>query len=401
MVALDDVVLVNPRLPKDTDETQLVTFLKMASVSEQGDLLEQESRVLADTKKGFTYFERGDVLLAKITPCFENGKAALVNKLNTKIGFGSTEFHVLRPVKGKVDNKYLFFLIWNEQFRFMGEHAMKGAAGQQRISSDFLKNLKIPLPPLETQKQIAAVLEKADQLRKDCKKMEQELNSLAQSVFIDMFGDPVTNPKGWDVTYLPLHGTFKNGMNFAKGESGSKLRYLGVGNFKSLSSIDDMNSLGWIELNKYPAKDYLLQCGDLIFVRSNGNKALVGRCISVYPKGESLTFSGFCIRYRIEDNLIESEYLNYLLRTTSMKQALLEGGQGANIQNINQKILSSLAIPLPPKDVQLAFCKAIESYREETSRLSEYSVELDGLFQSLMQKAFKGELSLKSTKKVA
>ena len=147
MVALGDVVKVNPRLPKDTDESQLVTFLKMASVSEQAELLEQESRVLADTKKGFTYFERNDVLLAKITPCFENGKAALVNGLNTKIGFGSTEFHVLRAMEGKIDKEYLFYLVWNEQFRFLGEHAMKGAAGQQRISADFLKGLKIPLPP--------------------------------------------------------------------------------------------------------------------------------------------------------------------------------------------------------------------------------------------------------------
>lgn len=254
--------------------------------------------------------------------------------------------------------------------------------------------LKIPLPPLAIQKQIAAVLEKADQLRKDCQQMEQELNSLAQAVFIDMFGDPVTNPNGWEITSLPAHGTFKNGLNYTKSDNGVKLRYLGVGDFKSLSSIDDVSSLGWIDLNEIPSNDYLLKCGDLVFVRSNGNKALVGRCISVYPKGETLTFSGFCIRYRIEDSLLEPEYLNYLLRTKSMKQALLEGGQGANIQNINQKILSSIKIPLPHKNKQLVFCKVIKSYRESALRLSEYSTELEVLFQSLMQKAFKGELNL-------
>ena len=291
-----------------------------------------------------------------------------------------------------VNIKYLRYCLINRGFR----DVISGSA-QPQITGQGLSKIKIPLPPLDTQKKIAAVLEKADQLRKDCQLMEQELNSLAQSVFIEMFGDPVTNPKGWNTTYLPNHGTFKNGLNFAKADSGTKLRYLGVGDFKSLSSIDDMNSLGWIDLNEIPNNSYLLQCGDLVFVRSNGNKALVGRCISVYPKNESVTYSGFCIRYRVEDNLIEPEYLNYLLRTKSMKKALLEGGQGANIQNINQKILSLLAIPLPPKYKQTLFCKVIESYRESTLRVSEHSVELQSLFQSLMQKAFSGELNLDNT----
>ena len=91
---------------------------------------------------------------------------------------------------------------------------------------------------------------------------------------------------------------------------------------------------------------------------------------------------------------MEPEWLNYMLRTASMKQAMLEGGQGANIQNINQKILSSLEIPLPPIDKQRLFCKAIESYRESLSQLNEYSQGLNDLFNSLMQKAFKGQLNL-------
>lgn len=269
----------------------------------------------------------------------------------------------------------------------------RGSTMKHVNRGDFL-GTKIPLPPLETQKKIAAVLEKADQLRKDCQQMEQELNSLAQSVFIDMFGDPVTNPKGWDVTYLQNHGVFKNGLNFTKDDSGTKIKYLGVGDFKSLASINGTDSLGQINVNTLPANDYLLHNGDLVFVRSNGNKALVGRCISIYPDGEALTFSGFCIRYRIEDGLIEPEYLNYMLRTSSMKKSMLEGGQGANIQNINQKILSSIAIPIPPKDEQLVFCKAIESYRLSAEQMSKHKVEINYLFNSLMQKAFKGELNL-------
>ncbi|WP_076585116.1 restriction endonuclease subunit S [Vibrio ostreicida] len=290
-----------------------------------------------------------------------------------------------------VDTEYLFRCIQSKSEEIVRQG--KGAT-VKGITVDVLKNLQIPLPSLETQQQIAEVLEKADQLRKDSQQMEKELNSLAQSVFIELFGDPATNPKGWELTYLPNHGSFKNGLNFSKDDSGVRLKYLGVGDFKSLSSIRELDHLGFVDVNSLPADDYLLKNGDLVFVRSNGNKALVGRCISIYPDDVPVTFSGFCIRYRVESDSMEPEWLNYMLRTASMKQAMLEGGQGANIQNINQKILSSLEIPLPPIDKQRLFCKTIESYRESLFQLNEYSQQLNDLFNSLMQKAFKGELNL-------
>jgi len=117
---LGAVCNINPRLPKDANESQNVSFLSMSSVSEKGKILDQETRVLSETKKGFTYFERGDILLAKITPCFENGKAVLTSDLKNLIGYGSTEFHVLRPIQGIANGKYLFYIVWNDSFRLHG-----------------------------------------------------------------------------------------------------------------------------------------------------------------------------------------------------------------------------------------------------------------------------------------
>lgn len=333
----------------------------------------------------------GDLLMIKIgsigysalIDCLHGFECAVIPANMAKLSLDET---VIYP-------KYLrFWLTSIDAVR--GLQGMASKTAQPAISLAKIKPFPVPLPPLETQKQIAAVLEKADQLRKDCQQMEQELNSLAQSVFIDMFGDPLTNPKGWERTNLPAHGSFKNGLNFSKDDSGVSLKYLGVGDFKSLSSIRGLDNLGFVDVNSLPADDYLLKNGDLVFVRSNGNKALVGRCISIYPDDVPVTFSGFCIRYRVESDSMEPEWLNYMLRTASMKQAMLEGGQGANIQNINQKILSLLEIPLPPIDKQRLFCKTIESYRESLFQLNEYSKELNDLFNSLMQKAFKGELNL-------
>ena len=260
------------------------------------------------------------------------------------------------------------------------------------INKNNFSELEIPLPPLAEQKRIAAILDKADAIRRKRQQAIQLADDFLRSVFLDMFGDPVSNPKGWEVTSLPSHGLFKNGLNFRKGESGVSIRYLGVGDFKALTSIDDALSLGTIELDDFPAEDYLLQDEDLVFVRSNGNKALVGRCISVYPKNEKLTFSGFCIRYRVTDSCVEPEYLNYLLRTPSMKVAMLKGGQGANIQNINQKILSELDVPLPPKDIQGKFCNIAKAYKALARKLDKGEDSKATLFDSVSQEAFSGKL---------
>ncbi|HFV1838608.1 TPA: restriction endonuclease subunit S, partial [Escherichia coli] len=148
MVKLGDVCTINPRLPKNANPEQEVTFLAMAAVSEKGEISSQETRILHETKKGFTYFERGDVLLAKITPCFENGKATLTNNLNTQIGFGSTEFHVLRAFPDLILPEFIFYLVWNERFRIAAAKEMTGSAGQKRVSTDYLKEYKFYLPSI-------------------------------------------------------------------------------------------------------------------------------------------------------------------------------------------------------------------------------------------------------------
>lgn len=366
----------------------------MASVSEEGKILRQETRKLGETKKGYTYFERNDVLLAKITPCFENGKAALACELEHPIGFGSTEFHVLRPDPKKLDAKYLFYLVWSRRFRYLGQKAMTGAAGQRRVPTDFLKNYEIPLPPLDDQKRIAHLLGKVEGLIARRKQHLRQLDELLKSVFLEMFGDPVRNEKGWDTGSLSSYGSFKNGLNFGKGESGTTVRYLGVGDFKSKAILTDIDGLAFIELNELPSKEYFLQDGDLLFVRSNGNRDLVGRCMAVYPGIEMVTYSGFCIRYRINKPILQPTYIAHLFRSLAFRRILFQGGQGANIQNINQKTLSALPIPLPSEDLQSKFAAIVEKVDGLKSRYQQSLTYLESLYGALSQKAFKGELDL-------
>ena len=137
-----------------------ITFLPMERVSPDGRIDPQEILPASKVWNGFTYFRRNDVLVAKITPCFENGKGTYLHSLPTEIGFGSTEFHVLRA-KSFVSPQFLYLLTKVSDFRRLGADAMTGAAGQQRVPASFVANYSIPLPPLAEQTAIVEHLEKA------------------------------------------------------------------------------------------------------------------------------------------------------------------------------------------------------------------------------------------------
>lgn len=284
----------------------------------------------------------------------------------------------------------LYYLKHYLEFRKLDD-VISGSA-QPQITGQGLSKVKIPLPSIPQQQKIANILDAADALRQNDKALIAKYDELTQALFLDMFGDPVSNPKGWEKVSLSEYGSFKNGLNFNNSESGVSLKYLGVGDFKSKSRIDDAESLSNIELNSLPNDGYLLNDGDLVFVRSNGNRALVGRCVEVYPKNNKLTFSGFCIRYRINSHLVKPTYLSQLFRNKSFKNLMLESGQGANIQNINQQILSNIDVPLPSLNLQEQFVKSIQAIEEQKAIAQKSLEKSESLFNSLLQKAFKGGL---------
>ena len=130
----------------------------MDAVGEHGGLNLDDVRKLEDVYDGYTYLAEGDVCIAKITPCFENGKGALAEGLTNGVGFGTTELHVVRPGPN-IDRRFLFYVSIADDFRRLGESDMYGAAGQKRIDERFIKNWIAPLPPLDTQRRIAQFLD--------------------------------------------------------------------------------------------------------------------------------------------------------------------------------------------------------------------------------------------------
>ena len=146
-------------------------------------------------------------------------------------------------------------------------------------------------------------------------------------------------------------------------------------------------------MNEAPRDEFLLKDGDLLFVRSNGNKELVGRCLIVYVGDEKISYSGFCIRLRLNSNQINSNYLVQLLQRAEFKKHIFKNGRGANIQNINQELLNKIEIQIPPLSLQTEFANRIAKIEEQKKLAQEELAKSEELFQSLLQRAFKGELS--------
>lgn len=288
--------------------------------------------------------------------------------------------HVLKPKQG-LDVDYLCYSLM-----FYDVTGLVNGATRQKLTQTDMRKMEILLRPLNEQRRIASILDKVTDLIAKRRAQLEKLDLLIKSRFVEMFGDPVKNPKNWNILPLKLLGECKNGMNFHSDNFGVKIRCLGVSDFKDLSIINDVSQLPTISLNEIPNDNYLLKNGDIVFVRSNGNKNLVGRSIVVYPNNTLTTFSGFCIRFRILNSEVSSSYLLRVFKTESIRKKIV--GRGANIQNLNQKILFELNIPVPPLSLQKQFANFVEQTETTKSTIQQSLETLETLKKALMQEYF-------------
>ena len=187
---LGDACKINP---KKSDDNRLmngvqISFVAMTSVSEKGSIDTSIIKLYDDVKKGYTYFAENDVLFAKITPCMENGKGAVAKGLKNGIGFGSTEFHVIRPIKGKTNAYWIYCLTMFEFFRQDAERKMTGSAGQRRVPASFLENYMVGVPPVALQDQFADFVQQANKLKTKIQNSLNETQTLFDSLMQKYFG---------------------------------------------------------------------------------------------------------------------------------------------------------------------------------------------------------------------
>lgn len=231
----------------DIPEDTLVSFIPMEAVNFDKNLTLTEERNLDEVYKGYTYFKNGDVVLAKITPCFENGKSAIAQNLTNGIAFGTTELHVLRS-QDSINNHFLYYLIKSDSFMKIGESEMYGAGGQKRVPEEFIKNFLIGLPPYYEQTAIAhyldtklgeidALIDKQQTLLE--KLAEQRTAVITQAVTkglnpaapmknsgVEWLGDV---PAHWDVKRLKFLAKIQNGADYKHIEANEGYPVIGSG----------------------------------------------------------------------------------------------------------------------------------------------------------------------------
>lgn len=385
------VVQVNPRLNAAdrpvSDER--VSFVPMAAVSEETLRIEVHTeRPFSEVLKGYTPFRRGDVLVAKITPCFENGKMALAEDLPHELGFGTTEFHVFRPSE-RISGSYLFNLLRAPYVRKAGAMKMKGAAGQRRVPADFFASLQIPLPPLAEQKRIAKILDAADALRAKRRESLAQLDILLQSTFLELFGDPVTNPMGWEVV------NFKDMGRFISGATPSKARQDYWNGSTPWVSPKDMKVP-----QIYDSQDHVTESA----FKETNLKLLAPGHLLIVVRGMILVHSFPVAINRVPvsinqdmkaiepSNAFDVWFLMGCVRHLK-RQVLSEiSTAGHGTKRFDAEAMKTISVPAPPLPLQHRFATIVESIEKQKARLRAHLTELDTLFASLQQRAFNGDL---------
>ena len=337
--------------------------------------------------------ETDDVLVATVRPNL-NG-VALVNGAHHGMT-ASTGYCVLRPDKDKLDSRFLFHWVKTGVFVQRMVDVATGA-NYPAVSDAKVKVSKIPLPPLAEQRRIARILDAADALRAKRREALAQLDTLIQSTFLDMFGDPVTNPMGWEVRSLgdlavkkPNNGVFRRNPEYSESLD-SALPVVWVAELFRGNRIDVSESRR-LEATQAEIEKYGLLPGDLLFCRSSLKLDGIAYNNVFLGKREEALFECHLIRVSPRTDVINPVFLNLQLRSVPMRALLKSKSKTATMTTIDQKALSSVEVVVPPGGLQSRFAAVVESVEQQRARQRAHLAELDTLFASLQARAFQGDL---------
>ncbi|WP_051229737.1 restriction endonuclease subunit S [Psychroserpens burtonensis] len=350
-----------------------------------GDLRSDDKIKYAESDDKNVICDENDVLIA-----WDGANAGTIG-YGLKGIIGST----LARLSPKVDNIYSPYAgrFLQSQFRYLRETCT--GATIPHISRPTLESLKIPLPPLDQQKKIAAILDAADAYRQKTKALITKYEELTQSLFLDMFGDPVRNPMGWDK--FTLDKCYINKKEGTKcGPFGSALKkheYVDCGipvwtMYNIRHGGFDKNKCLFITVDKYNAlKSYETKLGDIIISRAG----TVGK-MCVITHNEKAIISTNLIRLRLDSNKLLPMYFALLMNKWGAKVARLKTGAEGTFTHMNTGILNSINLPIPPISIQNQFANRVQALETQKVQAQASLAQAEDLFNSLLQKAFKGEL---------
>ncbi len=351
-VPLGEICTINPRTIRgEHADDILVSFVPMSALDERLGVIKcTDQRPLAEVSKGYTSFRNGDVLFAKITPCMENGKAAVAQGLANGIGRGSTEFYVLRPGE-RVLAEYIYWFVRQARFREEAKRSFNGTGGQQRVPKSFMESVSIPLPSLVVQRRIVGVLNRAARIEQLRTQADKRLREFIRALFVEMFGDPATNPMGWEVQRLgdlatlgPQYGANACSAALLKDQP----RYVRITDIQEGGGLSNEP----VGINAPDWEPYRLVDGDLLFARSG---ATVGKTYIHRGENGLCVFAGYLIRFRLDPNRLHPHVAFAFTQTSYFSDWVRSKRRTAAQPNINGREYASLELPVPDLRLQTQF----------------------------------------------
>lgn len=386
---LGDVASVNPRTASKPHPDEVVSFVPMADLdATNARTTSGTDRAFGDVATGFRIFRDGDILLAKITPSFENNKIGQA-QLARPVGVGSTEFHVIRPLDTLCDARYLLHFLRQDWIRLEGERKMTGSGGQRRVPQKFLERLPLPLPPLDEQRRIAAILDRASELRQVVDRALDRLDVIEDAAFIKTFGSPRTWSARWHMgTIGDLATSVQYGTSAKAGASG-EYKMLRMGNITMRGRLD-LTDLKYIDLPADEVTKFTTRRGDLLFNRTNSFEQ-VGKT-GLVDTDEPMAIAGYLVRLRLHESLAPEFVGAYLNSTYGRNLRQNRAKLAVNQANINATQLKQLPIAVPPHGIQQEFQHIVRAIDDQRRSWHKTRQTLDTLTVSLQSRAFRGEL---------
>lgn len=355
-----------------------------------------QTKALKEVSGSYTYFTDGDVLLAKITPCFENGKLGIASDLTNGIGFGSSEFIVYRPSEELLP-EFLYYYLNQPQFREKGALVMRGAVGHKRVPLDYYQGTEIPLPPLPEQKRIVAILDQAfeaiDQAEANIERNIGNVEEMQESIFQLAFADNLEGDNGVTLSELcELIVDCEHKTAPCQDTGYPSIRTPNIGFGKLI--LHGVNRVSEEVYRKWTRRAIPLP-GDLILAR----EAPAGN-IGIIPEDTYVCLGQRTVLLRTKSNLIAPLYLAYLILSKDVQAKLLSHSQGSTVTHINLRDIRGFEVfNIPDLDTQQKKVDYLSQVVRTSDALKNMyhsrQSRLDELRKSMLGKAFVGELAQK------
>nr|WP_312250190.1 restriction endonuclease subunit S [Stenotrophomonas geniculata] len=356
---------------------------------DQSDLIAVPSRFV---KRAEQELQEGDTLISSANSWNLVGKACYVPTLGYAAAAGGF-ISILRPKCNIVDPKYLYYWIASPEVQNKIRSCGRKTTNISNLDVDRFLELEVPIPPLVEQKRIAAILDKVDAIRLKRQQAIQLADDFLRAVFLDMFGDPVTNPNGWDLVKLgtlivlgPNNGLYKPSNYYGVGT-----RILRIDGFYFGEVISESN-LKRVRVSEDERARFSLSVGDVVINRVNSREYL-GKTALIRSLEEVVLYESNMMRFAIDARKIDPEYFIFLMQQPFMRSQILASAKDAvNQSSINQQDVKSLEILLPPIALQKKYRNLTSTVRNCKEKLVSHSQINHGLLGSLVQKAFQGEV---------